>query len=110
MSSNDDMDRNISGEIRLLLDEKMTFVSIMNTGIVVLIAQLLILSILISTSQFYKLVEVLHLVIPLCFINIILAVLSFYLIIHSLWRIHHFNRLIYRLKKKHSLLSDLFDA
>ena len=93
-------------EIRLLLDEKRTSISIMITGVAVLIAQLLIYSILIATSKFYEIVEVVHLIIPFYVINLALLILACYLIIHSLFRIRHFNRLILQVKKRKGLLTD----
>ena len=69
MDLNDPSYRIIRKEIRLVLDEKKTAISLMSTGVVILIAQLVILSFLISTSQFYKIFEVLHIVIPFYIIN-----------------------------------------
>ena len=56
MSNNDNMncDPTVTDEIRLLLDEKRTSISVMTTGVFILLAQLFILSSLIVTSQFYK--------------------------------------------------------
>ena len=100
----------IAYEIRLVLDEKRTSISVLITGISILLAQLIIQGFLIATSQFYKIIDVLHIVIPFYIINIVLVFLSFYLIIHSLLRIRHYNSLILRLKKRHSVLSDFMDS
>jgi hypothetical protein len=112
MNNNDKLtsDRMITNEIRLVLDEKRTSISVLITGIFILLAQLTIQSVLIATSQFYKIIDVLHVVIPFYIINIALVFLSFYLIIQSLLRIRHYNRLILRLKKKHSVLADFTDS
>jgi hypothetical protein len=112
MNKNDNVtsDRKINDEIRLILDEKRTHISVLSTGIFILLAQITIQGVLIATSRLYKIVEVLHIIIPFYMINIALAVLSFYLIIHSLLRIRHYNRLIIRLKKRHSILSDFTDS
>ena len=64
--------------------------------------QLLINSILIVTSKFYEMMNVLHIIIPFDIINIFLVILGGYLVIHSLIRIRHFNQLICRLKRKHN--------
>ena len=107
------LDDNISSdrltvyEIQLLLDEKRTALSVMSTGIFILVAQLLINSILIATSQFYSMMNVIHLVIPFYIINVCLFILAGFLIIHSLSRIRHFNHLISQLKKKHNLYDGL---
>jgi hypothetical protein len=111
MNKNDDLtpDGLITHEIRLVLDEKRTSISVLVTGVSILLAQLIIQGFLIATSQFYKIIDVLHIVIPFYIINIALFFLSFYLIIHSLLRIRHYNRLILQLKKRHSVLSDFTD-
>jgi len=103
-------DRMLTDEIRLILDEKRTSISVLVTGIFILLAQITILGVLIATSQFYKIIDVLHIVIPFYIINVALVCLSAYLIIHSLFRIRHYNHLILRLKQKHSVLADLMDA
>lgn len=112
MDKNDKLtsDRMVTDEIRLILDEKRTSISVLSTGIFILLAQITIQAVLIATSQFYKIVDVLHIAIPFYIINIALAGLSFYLIIHSLLRIRHYNHLIVRLKKKHSILNDFTDS
>jgi hypothetical protein len=112
MNNNDNLTSNrlIADEIRLILDEKRTSVSILSTGIFILLAQITIQGILIATSQFYKIIDVLHIVIPFYIINIALAFLSFYLIIHSLLRIRHYNHLIIKLKKRHSIFTDFTDS
>jgi membrane protein YdbS with pleckstrin-like domain len=103
------LDQLMIDEIRLILDEKRTFISVMSTGIFILLSQLLINSILIATSHFYEIINVLHIIIPFYIINILLVILAGYLIIHSLYRIHHFNHLILQLKKKHGLLTHSID-
>ena len=112
MDENDNLtsDRTINAAIRLILDEKRTTISILSTGVLILIVQMTILCILISTSQFYKIIDVLHIAIPFYIINTILFILSFYLILHSLFRIRHYNHRILQLKKRHSILSDPMDS
>jgi hypothetical protein len=50
-----------------------------------------------------------HLFLPLMILCTILALLGGYLIIRSIVRIHHFDRLIKNLKRKHSLIAELVD-
>jgi hypothetical protein len=45
--------------------------------------------------------------VPLLLINTALIVLGCYLIIHSIRRIHHYDRLIRDIKLKHSAIADL---
>ena len=99
--------KEVIDEIRLLLDEKRTSISILSTGIFILLAQLLIYSILIATSKFYEIANVLHMIIPFYIVNFILLILAGYLIIHSLFRIRHFNHLILQVKKRKGLVTDL---
>jgi len=93
VSTNDEVsfERLLIDEVQLLLDEKRAFLSLMRTGIFILIAQLLIISILIATSRFYEIISVLHMIIPFYAINIALALLGCYLIIHAFFRIRHYD-------------------
>ena len=100
------LDQPIIDEIRLLLDEKRTSISVMSIGIFIVLAQLLINSILIATSQFYEMMEVLHIIIPFYIIDILLVILAGYLVIHSLIRIRRFNQLILQLKKERGVLTN----
>jgi hypothetical protein len=60
VNTNDEVsfERLLIDEVQLLLDEKRAFLSMMRTGIFILIAQLLIISILIATSRFYEIINV----------------------------------------------------
>jgi len=95
--------------MQLLLEEKQTSLSVMRTGIFILLAQLVFLCVLIATSQFYETLQVVHMIIPFYVLNIALLFLAGYLIVHSLLRIRHYDSLILRLKKKHSWLSEFMD-
>jgi hypothetical protein len=64
--------KEVIDEIRLLLDEKRTSISILSTGIFILLAQLLIYSILIATSKFYEIANVLHMIIPFYIVTFII--------------------------------------
>jgi hypothetical protein len=59
VNTNDEVsfERLLIDEVQLLLDEKRAFLSMMRTGIFILIAQLLIISILIATSRFYEIIN-----------------------------------------------------
>jgi membrane protein YdbS with pleckstrin-like domain len=102
-------ERLLIDEVQLLLDEKRALFSLMRTGIFILIAQLLIISILIATSRFYEIINVLHMIIPFYAINIALMLLGCYLIIHSLVRIRRYDYVILQLKKKDTRIAELIN-
>jgi len=103
------LDNIIINEIQLLLAEKRTSLATLRTGIAVFVLPLSVLSVLIATSKYYDIIQVMHLFLPLMILCTILAVLGVYMIIRSTLRIHHYDRLIKNLKRKHSLISELVD-
>ena len=111
MSTEDEVssERLLIDQVQLLLEEKRAFHSLMRTGIFILIAQLLIVSILIATSQFYEIISVLHMIIPFYAINIALMLLGCYLIVHAFFRIRHYDDAIVKLKKKHRRIAELVE-
>ena len=104
-----DLDTFILNEVQLLLAEKRTSMSALRTGIAVFALPLSVLSVLIATSKFYEAVHVLPLLVPLLLINAGLIALGIYLIVRSIRRIHHYDRLIAGFKRKHSKLAELVD-
>lgn len=102
-------DNLIINEVQLILAEKRTSLASMRTGIAVLVLPLSVLSVLIATSKYYDLVHVLHWVVPLLAICGAMVVLGFYLIIRSVVRLHHHDRLIMDLKKKHSRIAEFLE-
>jgi len=81
----------------------------MRTGIAVFALPLSVLSALIATSKYYNIWHVLHFLLPLLVINVGLIVLGCYLVIHSISRIRHYDRLIKTLKKEHSAIAEFLD-
>jgi hypothetical protein len=67
------------------------------------------LSVLIATSKYYDVLQVMHLIIPLLIICAALVVLGSYLIIRSIIRIRHQDNLILQLKRKHIWISEYVD-
>jgi uncharacterized membrane protein YidH (DUF202 family) len=104
-----DVDNMVLNEVQLLLSEKRTALSTMRTGIAVFAFPLSVLSILIATSRLYQLNEVMHWLVPLLLLNLGLIGLGIYLIARAFQRIHHYDRLIDELKRRHSKLADLLD-
>jgi uncharacterized membrane protein YidH (DUF202 family) len=104
-----ELDNMVLNEVQLLLSEKRTSLSTMRTGIAVFAFPLSVLSILIATSRLYQLHEVMQWLVPLLLLNLGLIGLGVYLIARAFQRIHHYDRLIDELKRKHSKLADLLD-
>lgn len=105
-STEKESDSIIIGEVQLLLAEKRTALASMRTGIAVFAIPLSVLSILIVTSRYYDVLHVLHWLIPLLAISGALVFLGSYLIIRSIIRLRHHDRLIQGLKERHSRISE----
>lgn len=103
------LDLMILNEVQLLLSEKRTSLSALRTGIAIFAFPLSVLSVLITTSRSYEWREVMQWLVPLLIINLGLTALAVYLIAHSFRRLHHYDRLIAELKRKHSRLAELLD-
>src|SRR5205809_826755 len=103
------LDNVIFGEIQVLLAEKRTALSSLRTGIAVFALPLSVLSVLVATSRYYQLANVLHFLVPLLVLNAALIVLGCYLVIHAILRIRHHDRLIKDLKRQHSSLASFMD-
>lgn len=96
----------VINEVQLILAEKRTSLSTMRTGITVFVLPLSVLSVLIATSKYYDVFQVMHLIVPLLIICAGLVVLGSYLIIRAIFRIHHHDNLIQELKRKHIWMSE----
>src|SRR5438552_14495066 len=99
----------IVNEVQLILAEKRTALSSLRTGIAVFVLPLSVLSVLIATSRYYDLLHVVPLMVPLLVLNTALISLGAYLIVHSIRRIHRYDRLIRDIKRKHSAIAELID-
>jgi len=99
----------IINEVQLILAEKRTSLSTMRTGIAVLVLPLSVLSVLIATSKYYDVFQVMHLIIPLLVICGVLVFLGSYLIIRAMIRMRHHDRLILQLKRKHRWIAEYVD-
>lgn len=96
-------------EVRLILAEKNTAFSLMRTGIAILALPLSIMSLLVATSKYYDVLQVLHFLIPIGALNLALVILSIYLIVRSMMHIHFYDRLLYKIKLKNNSLSELIE-
>ena len=96
-------------EVQLILAEKRTALSALRTGIAVCVLPLSVLSVLVATSKFYEITQVMNLLAPLLLMCTFLILLGFYLIIHSILRIHRHDRLIRMIKQKYSAIAEFMD-
>ena len=91
-------------EAQLVLAEKRTSLAVMRTGIAVLVLPLSVMSVLVATSRYYDVLNVLHLLIPLGLLNLALTIFGAYLIIHSIIRMRHYDRMIREIKGNHRII------
>ena len=99
----------IINEVQLILAEKRTALSTMRTGISVFVLPLSVLSVLVATSRYYEIPQVMHFLFPLLLLCAGLVFLGSYLIIRSIIRIHRYDRLIRKIKQRHSLIAEFLD-
>jgi uncharacterized membrane protein YidH (DUF202 family) len=96
-------------EVQLILAEKRTSLAVMRTGIAVLVLPLSVMSVLIATSKFYDVLNVIYFLVPLGVLNLALIVFGAYLIIRSIIRMRHYDRLINEIKLKHSVIAEFIE-
>lgn len=99
----------IINEAQLLLAEKRTSLAAMRTGIAVFALPLSVMGLLIATSRYYEVLQVLPLIVPLGLMLLALIVLGSYLILRALSRVHSYDRSMQKLKACHSKLADFLD-
>jgi hypothetical protein len=99
----------IINEAQLILSEKRTSLAAMRTGIAVYAIPLSVLGLLIATSRYYDVVHVLHLILPLAVMLAALLVLGTYLIVRAIMQLRRYERLIIRLKRRHSRIAEFLD-
>jgi uncharacterized membrane protein YidH (DUF202 family) len=94
-------------EIQLILAEKRTSLSILRTGIAVVTLPLSVLTILVVTSKYYRVFEILTLFIPLVVLCIGLTIWGIYLIVRASRSIRHYDAMIRKLKLENSRLKEI---
>ena len=104
-----DSDAIIINEAQLILAEKRTSLAVLRTGIAVFAIPLSVLGLLIATSKYYDVIHVIHLILPLAIMLAALIALGSYLVVRSLLHIRKYDRLILRLKRKHSRITEFLD-
>jgi uncharacterized membrane protein YidH (DUF202 family) len=109
MDKNSEITSTAIQEAQLVLAEKRTSLAVMRTGIAVLALPLSVMSVLIATSKYYDVFHVLHFLVPLAILSFGLIIFGAYLIILSIIRMRHYDRFIYEIKKKHSVIGKFID-
>ena len=96
-------------EVQMILAEKRTSLAVMRTGIAVLALPLSVMSLLIATSKYYDVMNVIHFLVPLGILNFALIFFGTYLIIRSIIRMRHYDRHIKDIKQKHSIIGKFIE-
>ncbi|MDR2455315.1 MAG: DUF202 domain-containing protein [Deltaproteobacteria bacterium] len=96
-------------EVCLILAEKRTALSVMRTGLAILVLPLSVASVLIAISRYYDPGKVIYLLGPLLGISLLLAVFGFYLIFYSWRRSRNLEAISRGLKRQNPQLSKLCD-
>lgn len=105
----DRTDAIIINEAQLILAEKRTSLSVLRTGITVLVLPLSVMSVLIATSKYYDIIHVVHFIVPVVVLNLALTALGAYLIVRATIRLHRYDGMLKQIKAKHSKLSEFLD-
>lgn len=108
-TKNGETDSIAINEVQLLLAEKRTSLAVMRTGIAVLALPLSVLSVLIATSKYYDILNVLHFLVPLGAISLMLVIFGGYLIVRSILQMRRYDRLIHKLKLKYSVIGEFIE-
>lgn len=109
MDNSDKNDSIVINEVQLLLAEKRTSLAVMRTGIAVLVLPMSVVSLLIATSKYYDIFNVLHFLIPLAIINIGLMILGVYLVVRAIIKMNTYDRHIRQLKMKYSAVGEFIE-
>jgi len=99
----------INSILQVILAEKRTAMSVLRTGIAVLVLPMSVISFLVVTSGFYDILHVNYLVFPLLAIAAALVVLSAYLILRAILQLHFCDRSLKELKRQHPQLVEILD-
>ena len=97
----------MSGQFQILFAEKRTALAYMRTALAMLALPMSVLSLLIATSRYYKMSEVVHLMLPLLAICGCLVAVSGYLIVRTIKRLHAVERKLDTMKERFPELAEL---
>ena len=99
----------IMGEVQLILAEKRTSLASLRTGIAVAAIPMSIMGLLVATSRYYEIRDVLLLFISIMGFNILMLSLSGYLIVRAIARLRREDQMIRDIKRKHSSVAEFID-
>jgi len=99
----------IINEVQLILAEKRTSLASLRTGIAVFAIPLSIMGVLVATSRYYEIPDVLHLFIVVMVINALLLALGAYLIVRAIVKLRREDRMIADIKRRHSVIAEFID-
>ncbi len=99
----------VANEVQLILAEKRTALSVLRVGIAVLVLPVSVLSVLVTTSKFYDAASVPALFVTLMGTTAALMGLGLYLIVHSIRRIHRYERMIRQIKIRHGAMAEFIE-
>jgi uncharacterized membrane protein YidH (DUF202 family) len=95
--------------INVLLAEKRTSLAVLRTAIAIFTLPISVFTVLIATSRYYDVSEVLHLIIPLIIICSILVFLGGYFIYRSFKKIKRIDRTMQAIKMKKECTHYIFE-
>ena len=101
--------KHIINEVELILSEKRTSLSVLRTGIAIIMFPLSVLTVLVATSRFFDIKEALFYAIPLGFLCLVLLIYGIVLVIRSTRSIRKYDQVAEKLLKKSDYLSQLLD-
>jgi uncharacterized membrane protein YidH (DUF202 family) len=96
-------------EVQLILAEKRTSLAGLRTGIAVFAVPLSLSGLLIATSRYYDILNVMHFFIPFAMLNFLLVVLGAYLILRNVVKLRREDRMIRAIKRRHSVIAEFID-
>ena len=99
----------IINEVQLILAEKRTSLAGLRTGIAVFAIPLSIMGVLVATSRYYEILDVLHLFVAVMVMNALLLSLGSYLVVRAIIKLRREDRMINEIKRKHSAIAEFID-
>jgi uncharacterized membrane protein YidH (DUF202 family) len=99
----------IINEVQLILAEKRTSLAALRTGIAVFAIPLSVMGVLVATSRYYEILDVLHLFILVMVMNVLLLALGSYLVVRAIIKLRREDRMILDIKRRHSAIAEFMD-
>lgn len=93
----------------MILAEKRTSLAVLRTGIAVLALPLSVLGLLVATSKYYNVRDVLGLFLPLLAICLLLGFVGVWLVVRAMRRIHHHDAMVETIKRRHGIIAEFLD-